>query len=88
VPCPHGCGYVDQPEIRPSILYGLVPQPSVSRKPIVLGDCPNRACCDEWCRDDLIGERPLDAVGDSACPAPLPDRPAPAVPEARRTPVT
>ncbi|MFF1839993.1 hypothetical protein ACFVXE_38505 [Streptomyces sp. NPDC058231] len=24
--CPHDCGYVDQPEIRPSVLYGLVPQ--------------------------------------------------------------
>jgi hypothetical protein len=26
VPCPYGCGYVDHPEVRPSVLYGLVPQ--------------------------------------------------------------
>ncbi|WP_164836291.1 hypothetical protein [Actinacidiphila soli] len=31
VPCPHACGYVGQPEIRPSVLYGLVPQLSPSR---------------------------------------------------------
>lgn len=37
-------------------------------EPIVLADCPNCACCDEWCGDDLIGECPLDAVGDSKCP--------------------
>ncbi|MFD7771650.1 hypothetical protein [Streptomyces sp. NPDC059787] len=30
VPCPHSCGYVDRPETRPSILYGLVPQISPS----------------------------------------------------------
>ncbi|MFB7442862.1 hypothetical protein ACFC01_31915 [Streptomyces mirabilis] len=30
VPCPHECGHVGQPEIRPSILYGLVPQISPS----------------------------------------------------------
>ncbi|MFD8766880.1 hypothetical protein ACFV03_49600 [Streptomyces mirabilis] len=33
VPCPHSCGHVDQPEIRPSILYGLVPQLSPSATP-------------------------------------------------------
>ncbi|MGW2074944.1 hypothetical protein ACWCPK_42130 [Streptomyces sp. NPDC001953] len=26
VPCPHACGYVGTPEIRPSIPHGLVPQ--------------------------------------------------------------
>ncbi|MFF3406655.1 hypothetical protein ACFYW8_10645 [Streptomyces sp. NPDC002742] len=31
VPCPHECGYVGQPEIRPSILYRLVPQISPGR---------------------------------------------------------
>ncbi|TKA04814.1 hypothetical protein [Actinacidiphila oryziradicis] len=31
VPCPHSCGQVDQPEIRPSVLYGLVPQLSPNR---------------------------------------------------------
>lgn len=24
--CPHACGYVGKPEIRPSVLYALVPQ--------------------------------------------------------------
>ncbi|MGW2938921.1 hypothetical protein ACWDA7_45915 [Streptomyces sp. NPDC001156] len=33
VPCPHGYGYVGQPEIRPSILYGLIPQISPSATP-------------------------------------------------------
>lgn len=31
VPCPHPCGYVHQPEVRPSVLYGLVPQLSITR---------------------------------------------------------
>lgn len=31
VPCPHACGHVDQPEVRPSVLYGLVPQLSITR---------------------------------------------------------
>ncbi|MEU6324719.1 hypothetical protein [Streptomyces sp. NPDC047009] len=31
VPCPHSCGYVGQPEIRPSVLYDLVPQLSATR---------------------------------------------------------
>ncbi|MCX5315060.1 hypothetical protein OHA03_30135 [Streptomyces sp. NBC_00154] len=26
VPCPHACGYVGQPEVRPDVLYGLIPQ--------------------------------------------------------------
>ncbi|WP_327349616.1 hypothetical protein OG772_20250 [Streptomyces sp. NBC_01321] len=26
VPCPHDCGYVGQPEVRPDVLYGLIPQ--------------------------------------------------------------
>nr|WTB35105.1 hypothetical protein OG781_41680 [Streptomyces sp. NBC_00830] len=26
VPCPHACGYVGQPEVRPSVLCGLAPQ--------------------------------------------------------------
>ncbi|WP_112467388.1 hypothetical protein [Streptomyces triticisoli] len=33
VPCPHACGHVGQPEIRPSILYGLAPQISPSATP-------------------------------------------------------
>lgn len=33
-----------------------------------LGDCPNCECCDEWCGDDLRGECPIDAIGDSTCP--------------------
>ncbi|MGW3657093.1 hypothetical protein ACWD6R_15990 [Streptomyces sp. NPDC005151] len=31
VPCPHECSHVGQPEIRPSVLYGLVPQLSPNR---------------------------------------------------------
>ncbi|WSA77372.1 hypothetical protein OG930_18180 [Streptomyces sp. NBC_01799] len=31
VDCPHSCGYVDKLEIRPSVLYGLVPQLSPYR---------------------------------------------------------
>ncbi|MGW1796898.1 hypothetical protein ACWCQN_13020 [Streptomyces sp. NPDC001984] len=33
MPCPHACGYVGTPEIRPSILYGLIPQISPSATP-------------------------------------------------------
>ncbi|MFF3493776.1 hypothetical protein ACFYWS_20755 [Streptomyces sp. NPDC002795] len=31
VPCPHGCGYIDTPEVRPSKLYGLFPLLSITR---------------------------------------------------------
>ncbi|MCU1617216.1 MAG: hypothetical protein JWO98_4756 [Frankiales bacterium] len=40
----------------------------LTARPINLADCPNCACCDEWCGDDVIGECPIDAVGDSTCP--------------------
>ncbi|MGW1801805.1 hypothetical protein ACWCQN_39300 [Streptomyces sp. NPDC001984] len=33
VPCPHACGHVDQPEVRPSVLYGLIPQISPTATP-------------------------------------------------------
>ncbi|MFB7575402.1 MULTISPECIES: hypothetical protein [unclassified Streptomyces] len=36
--CPHACGYVGRPEIRPSILYGLVPQISPSAIPADISD--------------------------------------------------
>ncbi|MGW1163563.1 hypothetical protein ACWD48_36360 [Streptomyces sp. NPDC002519] len=38
MPCPHACGYVGQPEIRPSILYALVPQLSPSATPASTDD--------------------------------------------------
>ncbi|MGW1163573.1 hypothetical protein ACWD48_36410 [Streptomyces sp. NPDC002519] len=38
VPCPHACGYLGQPEIRPSILYGLIPQLSPTATPAGIDD--------------------------------------------------